>query len=142
MTQVQYVFNMILRLFSFLLLDIDECLSELHNCDDNAYCNNTIGSFNCTCNQGYEGSGVNCTGTIYFNEQNISWISFYQNRLSHFFKAESFLRRAFFIFPLIWSQDSIVVWIAKWVMCLSHKSMKKKVLLAISIKLHIDLSSY
>ena len=55
--------------FFFLLSDIDECLTELHNCDDNAYCNNTIGSYNCTCNKGYEGSGFNCTGTKYFNRQ-------------------------------------------------------------------------
>ena len=25
-------------------------------------CNNTMGSYNCSCNSGYEGNGFNCTG--------------------------------------------------------------------------------
>ena len=48
----------------FSLLDIDECTSGdmPHNCHSDATCNNTKGSFNCTCHKGYEGDGVNCTG--------------------------------------------------------------------------------
>ena len=30
--------------------------------DVNAYCNNTVGSFNCTCNSGYTGNGTTCAG--------------------------------------------------------------------------------
>ena len=45
------------------LVDIDECELDTDNCDVNANCTDTDGSFNCTCNQGYEGDGVNCTGT-------------------------------------------------------------------------------
>ena len=44
------------------LLDIDECLTSKHTCHDNATCTDTDGSYNCTCNTGYEGDGVNCTG--------------------------------------------------------------------------------
>ena len=33
------------------------------DCDENAECNNTIGSFQCICNSGFSGDGVNCTGT-------------------------------------------------------------------------------
>lgn len=40
--------------------DIDECESELDNCDDNASCHNTPGSFMCACFPGYEGDGVTC----------------------------------------------------------------------------------
>ena len=43
--------------------DVDECQDQTHNCDVNAKCNNTIGSFNCTCfRKGYSGDGVLCSG--------------------------------------------------------------------------------
>ena len=42
-------------------LDINECERETHNCDHNALCTDTLGSFMCTCNSGYEGNGVTCT---------------------------------------------------------------------------------
>ena len=45
----------------FLFPDIDEC-SAGHKCDVNAVCNNTKGSYNCTCNKGYYRDGRNCTG--------------------------------------------------------------------------------
>ena len=40
--------------------DINECDLKTHNCDENASCLNTPGSFTCTCNRGYEGSGISC----------------------------------------------------------------------------------
>ena len=51
---------------SFLVLchpmhaDIDECIVGLNNCDDSATCINTIGSFTCMCNIGFDGDGVSC----------------------------------------------------------------------------------
>ena len=45
-----------------LLLDINECTTNAHNCDANAVCNNTEGSYNCTCSPGYTGNGTSCTG--------------------------------------------------------------------------------
>ena len=46
--------------------DLDECGSDdLNNCHENAQCNNTVGSFNCSCNPGYTGDGVTCTSKIY-----------------------------------------------------------------------------
>ena len=46
--------------------DVDECSSNaLNNCHKfaNTVCNNTIGSFDCNCNSGYNTSdGENCTG--------------------------------------------------------------------------------
>ena len=46
------------------LLDIDECATNQDNCDGNATCTNTIGSFTCACYTGYTGSGVSCTGML------------------------------------------------------------------------------
>ena len=46
---------------SFISLDIIECDEKTDNCDDaNGICTNTIGSFTCTCKEGYEGDGVRC----------------------------------------------------------------------------------
>ncbi|XP_072028805.1 uncharacterized protein [Amphiura filiformis] len=43
--------------------DIDECTLGTHNCNVNADCTNTpVGSFTCTCHNGYSGNGVTCTG--------------------------------------------------------------------------------
>lgn len=43
----------------FLFLDIDEC-AKRHHCDVNADCNNTLGSYKCTCKDGFHGNGTNC----------------------------------------------------------------------------------
>ena len=46
-----------------VLTDIEECESELHACNCKANCTDTDGSFNCTCREGFEVNGFNCTGT-------------------------------------------------------------------------------
>ncbi|XP_072043779.1 uncharacterized protein [Amphiura filiformis] len=40
---------------------INDCTLSTDNCDTNASCTNTNGSFICTCNAGYSGDGVTCT---------------------------------------------------------------------------------
>ena len=57
--------------FSFNLIDIDECLTNNGGCDMNAKCENTIGSRNCTCNEGYSGNGINCLGKMIFSKYKI-----------------------------------------------------------------------
>ena len=42
--------------------DINECELEIDLCSPNANCTDTDGSFNCTCREGFEGDGFNCTG--------------------------------------------------------------------------------
>ena len=44
--------------------DINECELETYACDSNANCTDTDGSFNCTCREGFEGDGFNCTGEL------------------------------------------------------------------------------
>ena len=49
---------------SHSLLDIDECELWTHSCDQplRASCRNTNGSYECSCNEGYTGDGIYCTG--------------------------------------------------------------------------------
>ena len=49
-------------IFAFLLRDIDECTRASDKCAPNAFCNNTYGSYTCTCNPGYQRNGEECEG--------------------------------------------------------------------------------
>ena len=42
--------------------DIDECSDSTDNCHTEASCTNNAGGFDCTCNSGYSGDGVTCSG--------------------------------------------------------------------------------
>jgi len=53
-----------------LFLDEDECVTNNNNCHQNATCGNTVGSFTCSCNNGFTGDGTNCVGKLF------SFISF------------------------------------------------------------------
>jgi len=46
--------------------DIDECLVDFGRCNKYATCNNTEGSFDCSCLPGFQGDGFYCEGTLYF----------------------------------------------------------------------------
>lgn len=51
------------QILMFSCIDIDECASlEINVCDDNALCMNTIGSYSCSCKDGYEKRGGICQG--------------------------------------------------------------------------------
>ncbi|XP_035689940.1 neuropilin-1-like isoform X4 [Branchiostoma floridae] len=43
-------------------LRVDECAGGTNNCSPQATCSDTPESFTCTCNPGYIGNGVTCTG--------------------------------------------------------------------------------
>ena len=47
-----------------LILDINECKEKSNKCDANAVCNNTKGSYVCTCKAGYTGDGQKCEGKL------------------------------------------------------------------------------
>ena len=38
--------------------NVDECQAGLDNCHDNAFCSDTVGSFQCNCIPGYQGTGL------------------------------------------------------------------------------------
>ena len=46
----------------FYHADVNECEAGTSDCDDNADCENTEGSYNCSCNTGFTGNGTNCRG--------------------------------------------------------------------------------
>lgn len=54
-------FNHFINFFANFL-DINECKIGTHNCHSQVTCTNTTGSFNCSCNKGFEGNGVVCNG--------------------------------------------------------------------------------
>ena len=49
------------RFFMFYT-DVDECSDGTDNCHIEASCTNNAGGFDCTCNSGYSGDGVTCSG--------------------------------------------------------------------------------
>jgi hypothetical protein len=44
-----------------IIIDVNECVTE-SPCHANGTCNNTEGSYTCTCNNGYSGDGFLCDG--------------------------------------------------------------------------------
>ena len=56
------MFHWVLNTPLLSLPDINECVTNEHNCHDDATCNNTKGSWKCFCNQGYKGNGADCDG--------------------------------------------------------------------------------
>ncbi len=46
-----------------LAVDVDECAGHTDNCSEIATCTNLAGGFSCSCNTGYSGNGVVCSGT-------------------------------------------------------------------------------
>lgn len=49
----------------YLFSDIDECTSGKDNCDANALCINTEGSYQCNCKPGYFGDGQFCKSEVF-----------------------------------------------------------------------------
>ena len=62
-SELQIKVASILMYAKFMNADVDECARNIHNCEHT--CENTIGSFLCGCNAGYEltSDGRTCQGT-------------------------------------------------------------------------------
>ena len=46
----------------FFFLDVNECKAGTYKCDAQASCSNTIGSYTCKCNPGWENIEGKCQG--------------------------------------------------------------------------------
>ena len=47
-------------MFAITQQDIHECQTNNGGCDTNAHCINTFGSFECVCDNGFNGNGTRC----------------------------------------------------------------------------------
>ena len=54
-------------------MDINECEEQTHNCNQQAVCLNTKGSFQCSCLFGLQGSGVECYKAGYYDINQDLW---------------------------------------------------------------------
>ena len=57
--------NLLVHLYCFSFSDIDECIRGNNICDPyTGLCNNTLGSYDCSCQLGYTGPGTidTCVG--------------------------------------------------------------------------------
>lgn len=60
-----------------LASDVDECVTEDHNCNPNAECMNTPGSYRCSCKEGFNGDGFTCSG----KRESVAQFSFVELKL-------------------------------------------------------------
>ena len=60
---------LILFLSYLIFADLEECSTNTHNCDVNADCMNTVGSYSCNCRAGYTGNGQACNGKKSTNQR-------------------------------------------------------------------------
>ena len=51
-----------LSMLYLLFTDINECTNSTNDCHRNSTCTNSIGSYSCECNQGFNGNGTICIG--------------------------------------------------------------------------------
>ena len=56
--------QLLINLFVFIHIDINECSEGSHNCTSTQDCRDIVGSFDCPCKDGYEVSvdGSTCVG--------------------------------------------------------------------------------
>ncbi len=56
------IFDSWISVVTVTILDIDECSTSARVCDVNAECQNTLGSYLCSCKGGFTGNGKTCSG--------------------------------------------------------------------------------
>ena len=78
-----------------LFVDDDECLKTPSVCDINANCKNTLGSYLCSCKEGFKGDGKTCQGKIKKK------MALYRKDHMLLIGAETFIVRGTILIPLI-----------------------------------------
>ena len=63
-------------------LDIDECATNMDICAEKAMYDNTHGSFLCTFNDGYTGSGIACSGQLSIGQGTLTYTFLIQTSMS------------------------------------------------------------
>ena len=58
--------------FAYSLTVTDECDASISVCDVNAHCQNSLGSYRCTCKAGFSGDGHTCKGGRRFYQKTYS----------------------------------------------------------------------
>ena len=69
---ILFVMAITFNLILCKILDIDECSDENGGCSSYALCTNFVGGYNCTCLEGYEGDGINCSKSQPMNNRNVA----------------------------------------------------------------------
>jgi len=59
----------LMLLFTVILPDY--CTTGIDACDTSAFCTDTDGGFECTCDMGYSGDGFTCAGLLSINIHNL-----------------------------------------------------------------------
>ena len=80
-----------------LFVDDDECLKTPPVCDINANCKNTLGSYLCSCREGFKGDGKTCQGKIKLKRK----MALYRKDHMLLIGAETFIVRGTNLIPLI-----------------------------------------
>ena len=62
LVDILFMYFFLSLFFSNFTTDTDKCEEIFGKCHKEATCNNTHGSYVCTCKPGFTGNGHNCTG--------------------------------------------------------------------------------
>ena len=75
--------GLIIHNFMYLYsIDTNECV-PVSPCHANASCNNTEGSYICTCDSGYSGDGYTCYGKTFMHNINIRQATTYKSIVNY-----------------------------------------------------------
>ena len=57
---------------------MDECSIKIHHCSSYADCENSVGSYTCTCKKGFSGNGRDCQEILECSNPSVGFIHIQQ----------------------------------------------------------------